>query len=156
MNRPFITKSNFSVWPKIAYRIQFVDIALMSKIALALYCIHSSKVWSTNYVCTRWKWIDSSWAVSKLSTNVELETDISRNVHFQLYYTYRSITWEKQVVWKQKSIVVLNKSSVRRWCKKLDFDVLLWMVSLCIDVTNVAVFIGNSVHNQLMLHMACL
>ena len=34
----------------------------------------------------------SSWVVSKQSTYMELETDISRNVHFQLYHTYRRIT----------------------------------------------------------------
>ena len=28
-----------------------------------------------------------SWAISKRSTNTELETDISRNVHFQQYDT---------------------------------------------------------------------
>ena len=31
-------------------------------------------------------------AISKRSTNTELETDISQNVHFQLYRTYRRIT----------------------------------------------------------------
>ena len=34
----------------------------------------------------------SSWAVSKWSTYTELETDVSRNSNFQLYYTYRRIT----------------------------------------------------------------
>ena len=33
----------------------------------------------------------SSWAVSKRSTYTELEMDVSRNVHFQLYHTLPSL-----------------------------------------------------------------
>ena len=49
----------------------------------------------------------SSWAVCKRSTNTELETDISRNVHFQLYHTYRHRTISRME--KRKTLLLSAK-----------------------------------------------
>ena len=58
----------------------------------------------------------NSWAVSKQTMNMELKTDISRNVRFQWYNTYRCKVVKlenNQSYGKGKSMVVISKSLVR-------------------------------------------
>ena len=100
------------------------------------YFAPSSKVWYTMYVFIKNQSINS-WAVSKQTMNMELKTDISRNVRFQWYHTYRRkvVKLENNKSYgKGKSMVVISKSLVRGWRKnKLDINVLQWMVGLFID-----------------------
>ena len=83
----------FSVRAKIAYRLQFVDSAFY--VIDGIYALPMHLLAKLGPL-TLWVFVEneaiSSWAVSKLSTNTELETDISRNVYFQLYHTCRRIT----------------------------------------------------------------
>ena len=51
--QPFTAICKFSVQAKIAYRMQFIDLAFMSQMTSTLCYAPSGKVWSTNSVCFR-------------------------------------------------------------------------------------------------------
>ena len=65
----------------------------------------------------------SSWAISKRSTNTELETNISRNLDFQLYHTYRHTTCEQSVVRKKQKDCHYQQKFGNRMVEKTGFAV---------------------------------
>ena len=76
--------------------MHFVDFEFMSGMASTLYHASFGEILVHELCMYIHVLVENeaiySWAISKRSTNTELETDVSRNVFFQLYHPYCLIT----------------------------------------------------------------